>query len=939
MKIQSKIIAIVSISIIIYSIIALLLQYNYLQPEFEKVSTNFAKKDMIKSFELLQSEMNHISILANDYAIWDQSYLFTSSHNPNYPTEHIPDNAMTNAGISLIAFFDNNNNLFYGKWRPESTKWETFNPSVYADYKDFFNNTNTNKTGFILLQNDIYLISIEPIVHSDGSGPANGKLIFGEKIGTAFASPLLKSMDLNINIHILDTANATFITGVANLFNKQSTLVNFDEKNQLKYVIHSVDDNKTNGYAFIKDVNGTEVFLLQTSTEKSITILGKKFSYFSAISIAVCGILIALLLIIFFREVIVKPLEQLSLMVSNFNLKESNSSMSDSQILTSRTDEIGQLAQNIQAMEDVVIEKHTEVLSLNEQLDAKVIERTAALEKANNSLLLSDTILNETSEGILITDTKMEIIRVNDSFLRMTRYKRHELLGNSPVLFKSDHHDSKYYQHMWMEVHSMSHWSGEFWAKRKDGTLYPTLLSINALKNERNLITHYVCLASDITHIKETEQTLEKLAYFDALTELPNRELFHDRLNQTIKRSLRNKTTSALLFIDLDRFKIINDTLGHATGDEVLIEVSKRLQTRIRESDTVSRLGGDEFTIILENIIHVDNAKAIADDLIDLICMPIATSERTVNVSASIGIAMVPTDDVTPDGLMRKADAAMYIAKENGRSQTCFSSKEIEQKNQESLETEARLREALKTNEFELYLQPKVQVKNRKYFTVGAEALIRWKSSEGHIISPDQFIGIAEETGLIHAIGKWVLEEACRISNKLTHYGYEVPISVNLSVKQLERFDLIDEIRLTLEAFQTPPSKIQFELTENLFLKDFQHARTLLENIKALGSEIAIDDFGKGYSSMSYIGNLPVDYLKIDKAFIDPLGQETEKELVSAIIAIAKTHHYKTIAEGVETEVQMNFLIAHDCDEMQGYLFAKPLPFAEFLSYLERTGE
>lgn len=936
MKIQKKIIAIIFISILIYGGIALTLQYMYLKPEFEKVSNNMAQKDMLKTMEIINDSLSHISTHAKDYAVWDQSYTFVSGLNPNYTKEHIPDSAMDTAGLSLVLFYNNKNELYYGRLAKDDQIWAPIDYSDLQRYQSYFSKASTSDKGLVLLDKVLYLVAIEPILQTDGTGPSNGKIIFGKKLANTFSQSLLDTLELSVQLNTLHEGQQDDIaTEVSALFNAPAKDVILGESKNIPYVLQSKNETTTTGYCFYNDLLGDRVLLIQTTTEKTITILGRKFSYFSVLSIGVCGLLIALLLIVFLRKVIVKPLEALSTMVKSFNLKEMR--FSKNETLTSRTDEIGQLAQNIEAMAQIVIEKHQEVLELNESLDAKIIERTKALAEANESLLLSDNILNETSEGILIVDNQMRILRVNDAFLKMTHYRRDELIGKTPILFKSDYHSEKFYQQIWHEVHTISHWSGEFWAKRKDESFYPTLLTINVIKNERNQITHYVGLASDITHIKETEQTLERLAYFDSLTELPNRELFHDRLSQAIKRTLRSNGTTALLFLDLDRFKTINDTLGHATGDEVLIEVSKRLKMRLRDSDTVSRLGGDEFTIILENISDEQNAKQIADDLINLIGTPIPTSERMVNISASVGIAIVPVDDTTVDGLMRKADAAMYIAKEAGRSRTCFSSKEIEIRNQEHLETEARLRTAIIDGEFELYLQPKVKAKGDHFTVSGAEALIRWKTSEGRMIPPDLFIGVAEETGLIHPIGKWVLEEACRQINKLKVLGIILPISVNLSIKQLEREDILDEIKETFNTYQVSPHTVQFELTESLFMKDFQQAITVLDGLKALGCEIAIDDFGKGYSAMSYIGSLPVDCLKIDKAFIDPISERNEKELVSAIIAIANTHAFKTVAEGVENRQQQDFLEALHCDEMQGYYFSKPLPFDDFVKFLKEN--
>lgn len=935
MKIQNKIFTIVVSSVLGYGLISIFLQYNYLKPEFNNISESLAQKDVVKSIDAINRELETLTLFTQDYAVWDASYSFINDKNKSYIEENIPDSSMTNAKISFVAIFNPNHELVYGKWAPNSNKWRPLLERDYAPIKSIIDTDIGEQYGLLNLNEETYLLSIHPIMHSDGTGPMNGLIIFGRPISSALSEELLQSLNLRIELFSVQNNPPTIVPYAQSLLDGKDANAKRFTSGKNQFALLSLNEKTISGYTFITDLKNQKILLLQTFTDKSITVLGKKFNYFSISSLAACGLIIATLLLLYFRQVIIEPLKKLTKLVASFNFKIDELTLSED--LMHRTDEIGNLAQSIQSMEQLVIEKHNEILTLNKYLDAKVVERTHDLVIANDSLKLSDTILSETSEGILITDANMNIIRVNDAFLKMTQYERHELLGQHPLLFKSNHHNPYYYQKVWSDLQQYFRWSGEFWGARKDGTFFPNLLSINAIKDEHNTITHYVGVTSDISQIKETEQVLEQLAYYDTLTGLPNRDLFYDRLNQALKRTLRLDKTTALLFIDLDRFKIINDTLGHAIGDEVLIEISKRLKDRIRESDTVSRLGGDEFTIILEDITHMVNAKKIADDLIQLVNQPISTNDRMVNVGASIGIAMFPDDDTSADGLMRKADAAMYMAKETGRGKTCFSSLEIELRNQVMLEMESSLREAISLEQFELYLQPKVSIINGTTKVSGAEALIRWRNSEGIMIPPDQFIGLAEETGLIHPIGKWVLEEACRFSNLLQQEGIEFPIGVNLSVKQLERKDLIKEVSNILDIFKVKPHQIQFELTENLFLKDINQTKYVLDELKALGHEIAIDDFGKGYSSMSYIGSFDIDYLKIDKAFVDPLGLPNEKELVSAIMAIAKTHNFKTIAEGVETETQKEVLLSLDCTEMQGYLFSKPLPFEIFLDYIKKT--
>lgn len=414
----------------------------------------------------------------------------------------------------------------------------------------------------------------------------------------------------------------------------------------------------------------------------------------------------------------------------------------------------------------------------------KMQEYTNNLKQLNDELLISYRIIDTSMEGVLITDASGNIIKVNDSFQRVSGYKKDDLIGKNPRILKSGRHDKTFYLNMWQNLIANGYWEGEIWNKNKNGELYPKWMSITSLKGSDGTVENYIAISTDISKIKKTEDKLHSLAYYDLLTGIPNRTLFYERLERALIRANDNKKGAALLFMDLDGFKVINDSLGHAAGDLILKEVAARIKSNIRKSDTVSRLGGDEFTVILENVNSHEYVKAAAEAIIKKILLPYNILGRELTLGISIGIALAPDDESTVEGLVRKADAAMYNAKESGKGRYSFSSKEIERKNHEILEMQIRLNTALHNNEFRLYLQPQTAFDRNGFKVVGAEALIRWKTADGKIFTPDKFIPISENNRMIIPIGNWILEEIFRIDKVLKSSGINIKLSINVSSKQ-----------------------------------------------------------------------------------------------------------------------------------------------------------
>ncbi len=563
-------------------------------------------------------------------------------------------------------------------------------------------------------------------------------------------------------------------------------------------------------------------------------------------------------------------------------------------------------------------------------------EYTNNLKRLNEELLISDRIIDTTMEGVLITDALGNIIKVNNSFERVSGYKKENLIGKNPRILKSGLHNKSFYLDMWDNLCTNGHWEGEVWNKRRNGEIYPKWMSITSLKQSGGEVENYISISTDISKIKKTEDKLHSLAYYDLLTGIPNRTLFYDRLERALVRASDNEKAVALLFMDLDGFKVINDSLGHAAGDLILKEVANRIKSNIRKSDTVSRLGGDEFTIILENVDNHEDVKVVADAIIEKILMPYNILKREITLGISIGIALAPYDESTVEGLVRKADAAMYDAKESGKGRYSFSSQEIENRNHEILEMQIKLNTALANNEFNLYLQPQIAFAGNGFKIVGAEALIRWNTIDGKIFTPDKFIPISESNRMIIPIGNWVLEEIFRIDKLLKRNGINIKLSINVSSKQFENGNLVSKIKEIFKENSSQNINLTIEITESFLLHDTEKAIKSLLEIKKLGIGISIDDFGTGFSCLSYLTRLPVDYLKIDKSFIDDIANPNIKNLTSNIISMAKTLNLKTVAEGVETQEQISKLIDEGCDELQGYYFSKPLIVNDFIKYVNQ---
>jgi len=551
------------------------------------------------------------------------------------------------------------------------------------------------------------------------------------------------------------------------------------------------------------------------------------------------------------------------------------------------------------------------------------------------SLRLAAAVFENSLDGIIITDQAGKILTVNRVFSKVTGYSCDEALGKDPKLLQSGQHDRSFYESFWQALTQTGQWQGEIWNKRKNGEIYAEWMNLSSVNDEDGEVLHYISVFSDITERKQAEDKIIHQAYHDALTNLPNRVLFKDRLEQALAFAQRLKHLNvAVLFMDLDRFKIINDTLGHDAGDQLLQEVAARLHNCIRASDTVARLGGDEFTILLPEVDHTDQALLVAAKVLDAMKKPFMLAGQELFVTVSIGISMFPKDGGDVDTLMKNADAAMYHVKGKGRAGFHLYTDDLSLQAMRRLELQTQLYNALERDEFILHYQPQFDLLSGKIY--GVEALIRWQHPILGLISPAEFIPLAEESGLIQPIGAWVLEEACCQGKAWLDMGKPLQIAVNLSARQFQKHDLAGFVTRTLHLCGLPPEQLELEITESVAMENADFTERTMQSLSEFGIQIAIDDFGTGYSSLSHLKKMPLHTLKIDRSFIQDITTDNDDSaIVTAIITMAHSLKLNVIAEGVETAEQLQRLRELGCERTQGFLQGRPILPNEITALLQ----
>lgn len=939
MRIRNKLLVLTVVFVSLYTIGLLSVITVLVHTKFLAIEADLARADINRVIHALKVEAYSLEVTVRDYAVWDETWKYAKGTNPDYIEEGLGPTAFDNLNLAAIAIYGASGNLVFSRNHDPDHGDSTcaYFPERLApgDFRKIREHSSEIKQydGLPLI------VESEPILHTDGSGPSAGFLLMARRIGDQFLSDI-------------QSGTGVFVERVSgklpdDLENKRS------ESNIETGMRRARKDPLITGYIQIRAEDGSPSLLLRTQTVRALKTQSANVALSMLILFGTLTFFFVFSVSIAFRYWVVIPLSLLENVVDSIILESGSHLPRAAQpppghdperkiaTLFSRRDEIGHIAAVIQQMNKRVHDAHESVRKTNENLESLVAERTADLVSINTKLDMFRKILENTSEAVIITDLEGNIIDMNESMCAMTGYTREELLGRNSRLFKSGRHDEEFYTRMWNTVSQTGHWEGELWDRKKDGMLYPKWQTINVIHDENGEPVNYIGVSTDISVIKEAEERLNHLAYYDPLTGLPNRMLFSDRLEHQIACSRRASSCFGLLFIDLDRFKNVNDTLGHMAGDSLLVMVSARLKECIRGSDTLCRIGGDEFTVILQDLAQEENAGMIASSIVTRLSERFVVEGSDVYIGASIGIGLYPKDGTDSETLLRKVDAAMYVAKESGRGIYCYASGEMERANRGRLEIEAKMHQALERKEFRLYYQPQNEIEDAvpgsSAGLFGVEALIRWNPEDDLLIPPCDFLPVAEETGFISPLGDWVLFQACSDAKRWFDMGRRVPVSVNVAVRQFDTGNFVDRVASVLAETGLPPELLKLEVTESGFMRNITHVTEIMRKLQALGVSFAIDDFGTGYCSLQYLNKLPVDCLKIDQSFVRTMDDiHTGGDIVSAIVSMARAFGLTSIAEGVETFDQLERLRARGCDLVQGYLVSRPLPFDEFMKYLER---
>jgi diguanylate cyclase (GGDEF)-like protein/PAS domain S-box-containing protein len=582
-------------------------------------------------------------------------------------------------------------------------------------------------------------------------------------------------------------------------------------------------------------------------------------------------------------------------------------------------------------MQARVQEREIDFIALNEELERRVRARTAELR-------LAERVILNTIEGVIVTDAGGRIVSVNPAFSDITGYAAEEVIGRNPNLLSSHRHPPEFFCTMWEDLSRNGFWRGEVWNRRKSGELFLENLTISRIPGDDDFPTHFVGVFQDITELRSKDARIRHLAYHDPLTGLANRMLLQDRLKHALSLAQRNRRMVGLMFIDLDRFKSINDSLGHDVGDSLLQEVASRISRCVRISDTVARPGGDEFLVITDEIPRADACAVVAQKIIAALSQPMEICGHAIQIGCSVGIAVYPEDAATSVDLMKHADAAMYAAKGAGGGVFRYFQAEMTERNLQRLTLEMDLRRAISNGEMELHYQPKLDL--RTHALVGLEALVRWRCPDRGLVLPGEFIPVAEETGVIIELGDWVLEEACRqIAGWQAQGILPAPVAVNVSSRQFQKVNLADRVREATDRHRIDPALLELELTESTVMTNILQTIEVFQALRGIGVSIAVDDFGTGYSSLTYLRRLPVNVIKIDRSFVVGLGSSDEDaEIIRTIIALARALGLTVVAEGVETTGQAEVLRTLECDLAQGFLFSRALPAHQITGWLRGRG-
>jgi diguanylate cyclase (GGDEF)-like protein/PAS domain S-box-containing protein len=863
-----------------------------------------ATQNVQRALSAISDDIDEVNANASDWATWDDTYDFIENADMTYVENNIPDTSYQDLKLNLFLFINSSGEIVFGRSYDYVNEKEIQMPSdlekILAEKTILWKHDSTRGgiSGIYVFKEGPMIFASKPILRTDKTGPVLGALIMGRYLDSTEIANLSESTHLTVNLESFDGPELS-----PDIKSKLESII---DDNPI--YVQPLNEDIINGYGLLKDIYDNPVTVLKVDLQREIYQQGKNSFKLLLISLVIFVIVFGALVVLLLEKNVLSRLKNMN---SNFGLISTSGDHS-MRLQASGNDELTQLAESANKMLESLQQTH-QFLS-----DTKERYRTLT----ENAY---DLICEISTDG--------RYLYISPNYRDVLGYEPADMINKSVIDFICPEDSNKVINSVSnIDIAGLKELTYRMICKNGDLRCFESTAKTYTTVNGENRL---VAVSRDITEKQKYEETIRFQAFHDSLTQLPNRLLFKDRLSLALAQCKRNKNMLALLFLDLDRFKLINDTLGHEVGDQLLCEVAARLKECVREGDTVARFGGDEFTIMLPEIINEEGAAKVAEKILDCIRRPFLIGDQELFISTSAGIALYPSDGEDAENLLKNADTAMYLSKDKNRNNYQFYTPALNKKTHERLKVENELRRAIERKEFVLHYQPKININTGEL--TGVEALVRWRHPERGLLLPDEFIPVAEETGMIVPLGEWVLRTACSQNKSWQETGYPaLAVSVNLSGRQFQLQNLIEMIRRIINETGLDPHWLELEITESTAMQNSDYTIETLYRLKKMGIQLSIDDFGTGYSSLGQLKRFPVDKLKIDKTFVMEIGEIRDSEIIaSTVIALCKSLKLGVIAEGVETEEQRNFLQRHQCNEMQGFLFSKPLSSVDFEALLE----
>ncbi len=856
----------------------------------------------------LDSSVKSMPAITRDWSSWDDTYAFMRGENPEFITKQLDEYPFLLHNLNLIVMLDADGKPVHAQSFSEQEKqFNDLSPDfvnllaklaplakqTYTEKSDIALDKELGRSGFIEYNNECYYISVLPIVNSDETSDVAGTFVFGRLIDKAEIERIIASEELEFSLlSIKDNSISTVFTG-------------FSEEQSIIY-----NDNDITLYKKHKDFFAEQSLVIRVPMTRTLYHEGLSVVTFMTVVMTLAFLAFTIVVFLMLESVLLKPIKRLTTSVGSIN--------KDTKMISEqgyKTKELFHLAS-----------------SINQMLTRLILSRKK-LEQSNLSLRIYREAISSAMDEVIIYSADGVVEYANPAALSNMGYAEDEFIGKRNVDFLDNGDLTCSLEEIWQGLQAGEPWQGEIYARQSDGSLVINEMTLTPIVDEDGHLYRVTAIKRDIAEKKEQERNLTQLALYDSLTGLPNRYFFASELDKTIGEREEKRQKAAVFFIDVDNFKLINDSMGHKVGDKVLCEVAKRIKKELPDV-FVARMGGDEFTLLIKDFRDRQELEEKAYYLLKLFEKPLLVNESEFKVSISIGVSIYPDDGDTAEILQKNADTAMFKAKDKGRSFFVFYSAELDKAVLRRVYLEQQMRAGFARGEFFPYFQPKVYSANKKIH--GFEALARWASSEDGLVMPMEFIPIAEETGLIVPLTEMILQKSCVINQRLLEQGYDSVVSVNVTANMLLHSNFLNVVKTALVKSGMPPEKLDIEITESCFISELEQTNQALLKLKQMGISISVDDFGTGYSSLSYLKKIHVDRIKIDRSFVNDIYSENEPvAIIDAIISMSKSLGLQITAEGVETKVQFDYLKARDCDEIQGYFVKPPMPEIELKSFIE----